>query len=59
MRAKRIKLSNFRFHVPSTGMDMLKVAKISKAQATQRTGRAGRESEGNCYRMLTKAVRKE
>ena len=40
-------------------MDMLKVAKISKAQATQRTGRAGRESEGNCYRMLTKTVRKE
>ena len=46
-----------RFHIRSTGLDVLKVAKISKAQAAQRTGRAGRESEGHCYRMLTKAVR--
>ena len=34
---------------------MLKTVKISQAQALQRTGRAGRESEGHCYRMLTKA----
>ena len=41
-------------HQPSTGLDLLKVVRISKAQALQRTGRAGRESEGNCYRMLTR-----
>ena len=28
--------------------------KISQAQADQRAGRAGRDSEGNCYRMLTR-----
>ena len=41
-------------HQASTGLDLLKTVKISKAQALQRTGRAGRESEGNCYRMLTR-----
>lgn len=30
------------------------MVKISKAQALQRSGRAGRESEGNCYRMVTR-----
>ena len=44
----------YRVHQASTGLDMLKVVKISKAQAFQRTGRAGRESEGHCYRMLTR-----
>ena len=34
--------------------DLLKVVKVSKAQSLQRSGRAGRESEGNCYRMLTR-----
>ena len=41
-------------HHASTGLDVLKVVRISKAQAQQRTGRAGRESEGHCYRMLTR-----
>ena len=35
-------------------IDLLKVVKVSKAQSLQRSGRAGRESEGNCYRMLTR-----
>jgi len=41
-------------HHASTGLDLLKVVKVSKAQSLQRSGRAGRESEGNCYRMLTR-----
>ncbi|XP_040567128.1 ATP-dependent RNA helicase DHX33 [Lepeophtheirus salmonis] len=41
-------------HMASTGLDMLKVVRISKAQASQRMGRAGRQSEGHCYRLLTK-----
>lgn len=36
---------------------MLKVVRISQAQAWQRTGRAGRDAEGQCYRMVSKAVR--
>ena len=42
-------------HQASTGLDLLKVVRISQAQAMQRTGRAGRESEGHCYRMLTRS----
>jgi len=41
-------------HQAKAGLDMLKVVKVSQAQALQRTGRAGRETEGDCYRMLTK-----
>ena len=41
-------------HQARAGLDMLKVVRVSQAQALQRTGRAGRESEGNCYRMLTR-----
>jgi len=41
-------------HQARAGLDMLKVVRVSQAQALQRSGRAGRESEGNCYRMLTK-----
>ena len=41
-------------HQASTGLDILRVVKISQAQAAQRAGRAGRDSEGNCYRMLTR-----
>ena len=37
-----------------SSLDLLKVVKVSKAQALQRCGRSGRESEGNCYRMLTR-----
>ena len=48
----------FRVHQHSTGLDILRVVKVSQSQARQRTGRAGRESEGNCYRMLTRNVRK-
>ena len=48
----------FRVHQHSTGLDILRVVKVSQSQAWQRTGRAGRESEGNCYRMLTRNVRK-
>lgn len=43
-------------HQASTGLDILRVVKTSQAQAEQRTGRAGRDSEGNCYRMLTRSV---
>lgn len=41
-------------HQHTTGLDILRVVKVSQSQAWQRTGRAGRESEGNCYRMLTR-----
>ena len=44
----------FRVHQASTGLDILRVVKISQAQAWQRAGRAGRDSEGNCYRMITR-----
>ena len=52
-----ITYSFFRVHQASTGLDILQVVKISQAQAWQRAGRAGRDSEGNCYRMLTRNVR--
>ena len=43
-------------HQASTGLDILRVVKVSQAQAWQRAGRAGRDSEGHCYRMLTRNV---
>ena len=46
----------YRVHQHTTGLDILRVVKVSQSQAWQRTGRAGRESEGNCYRMLTRNV---
>ena len=37
-----------------TGASGYRQSIVSQAQAAQRAGRAGRDSEGNCYRMLTR-----
>lgn len=46
-----------RVHVSSVGLDILQVVRTSQSQGWQRAGRAGRQSEGSCYRILTKNVR--
>lgn len=39
--------------VPSTSVEWLSAHPISKAEAFQRSGRSGRESEGECFRLMT------